>query len=89
MVISIADDEALFSTILLAGLPKNWQSMMAYPTLQTLGSEWYQSRQSLVLKVPSAIIPKEYNYLVNTLHPGFRDEQKISLVRTEEYFLDE
>ena len=42
---------------------------------------------SMVLKVPSAIVPKEYNFIINTKHPDFID--KVSLVRTEDYFWDE
>ena len=87
MIISIADEENLYSNILQADLPKEWRSLDAYPELQQTGSKWYQSNSSLVLKVPSAVIPKEYNFLINTNHPEF--ESKISLVRTEDYFWDE
>jgi len=87
MIISIADEENLFTHILQANLPKDWRNMTAYPSLQQLGSAWYQGNQSLVLKVPSAVIPKEYNYLVNFNHPDFK--KKVSLVRTKDYFWDE
>ena len=87
MVISIADEENLFTHLLQANLPKEWRSMAAYPTLQQSGSEWYQNNRSLVLKVPSAVIPKEYNFIINTKHPEFID--KVSLVRTEDYFWDD
>jgi RES domain-containing protein len=88
MIISIADDESLFTHLQQSDLPKSWRSMVAYPELQQLGSAWYQSNQSLVLKVPSAVIPKEYNYIINTNHPDFTST-KVSLVRTEDYFWDE
>ena len=87
MVISIADEENLFTHLLQTNLPKEWRSMVAYPTLQALGSEWYQNNRSLVLKVPSAVIPKEYNFIINTKHPEFVG--KVSLVRTEDYFWDD
>ena len=86
-IISIADEENLFTQILQGSLSKSWRNMIAYPELQRLGSEWYQKQTSLVLKVPSAVIPKEYNYIINTKHPNF--EGKVSLVRTEDYFWDE
>jgi len=73
--------------ILQADLPKSWQQMSAYPDLQQIGSKWYQTNGSLVLKVPSAIISKEYNYIVNTRHPDFNGN--VSLVRTEDYFWDD
>jgi len=87
MIISIADEENLFMQILQENLPKSWRSMIAYPELQQLGNEWYQNETSLVLKVPSAVIPKEYNYIINTKHPDFKS--KVSLVRTEDYFWDD
>jgi RES domain-containing protein len=87
MVISIADDEDLFTHVLQTSLPKLWRGMDAYPQLQHIGSEWYQTKQSLVLKVSSAVMPKEYNYIINLNHPDF--SEKVSLVRTEDYFWDE
>ena len=87
MIISIADEENLFSHLLQTELPSHWRSMAAYPELQQIGSAWYQSKRSLVLKVASAVIPKEYNYIINTNHRVFMD--KVSLVRTEDYFWDE
>jgi|WetSurMetagenome_2_1015567.scaffolds.fasta_scaffold810720_1 RES domain-containing protein len=35
------------------------------------GTKWIQEQRSLVLRVPSAVIPSEYNLLVNPLHPKF------------------
>jgi RES domain-containing protein len=87
MIISIADEESLTTSVLQKDLSNSWRSMIAYPELQLLGSEWYQNKRSLVLKVPSAVIPKEYNYLINTNHPDFNN--KVSLVRTEDYFWDD
>jgi len=87
MIISIADEENLFHQVLQSDLPKSWRNLIAYPDLQHIGSEWYLKNKSLILKVPSAVIPKEYNYLINTFHPDFKD--KVSLVRTEDYFWDD
>lgn len=86
MVISIADDDYLIKQIKINELPINWRSIAAYSELQNIGSDWYNTRESLVLKIPSAIIPLEYNYIINTEHPEF--STKINLVRMEEYFWD-
>jgi len=87
MVISIADEESLLTHVLQSKLPPFWRSMSAYPQLQGIGSEWYKDKTSLILKVPSAVVPQEYNYIINTNHPDFPG--KVSLVRTEDYFWDE
>jgi len=86
MIISIADDEELFEQILIKDLPINWRSIKAYHILQSIGSRWYKELRSLVLKIPSAVITKEYNYIINTKHPRFYDS--VNLVRNEDYFFD-
>lgn len=86
MVISIADDDYLIKQIQRSELPPNWRSLAGYSSLQRIGSDWYSSQESLVLKVPSAIIVYEYNYVINTEHPDF--SRKVQLVRTEDYFWD-
>jgi len=86
MVISIADDDHLIRQIQLSDLPPNWQSLTGYPIVQGIGSAWYNSQESLILKVPSAIIVYEYNYIINTEHPDFGSN--VQVVRTEDYFWD-
>lgn len=86
MVISIADDDDLTRQIQTRELPVNWRKLAAYPSLQKIGSDWFNKQETLILKVPSAVIPHEYNYVINTEHPQF--SKKVRLVRTEDYFWD-
>ncbi len=86
MVISISDDDHIYSQLKKGELPKDWRQSTAYPVLQKAGANWYQNDQSLVLKVPSVIIPLEYNYIINTRHPDFK--KNVKLVRLEDYFWD-
>lgn len=86
MVISIADEDALYKQVKIASLPKNWRDVAAYAILQEIGSQWYRSRESLVLQVPSVIVPQEHNYIINLNHPDFTDN--VQLVRREEFILD-
>ena len=53
-------------------LPPNWQETTAYPELQTIGTEWLKLGRTPVLKVPSAIVPVEFNYLLNPDHPDLQ-----------------
>lgn len=53
-------------------LPKNWQDESTYPILPQIGKKWLQSQTAPVLKVPSAIIPVEFNYLLNPQHPDLK-----------------
>ncbi len=86
MVISIVDDSSLIKELEFKNLPTDWRSMAAYSILQKIGSEWYIEQKHLVLKIPSAVIPLEYNYIINTEPPEF--QKKVKLVRTESYFWD-
>lgn len=52
-------------------LPKNWQAPLDQGHLQQLGSDWVLKQASAVLQVPSALIPLEFNYLLNPSHPEF------------------
>jgi len=54
--------------------------------MQDVGSTSYEEKQFLILKIPSAIIPQEYNYIINTTHPDFK--QKVQLIDVEDYFWD-
>ena len=66
--IDIPDDIAVL-TIGLDVLPNDWQLYPAPSELQRLGDEWLASRSTPVLQVPSSVIPREANYLLNPLHP--------------------
>jgi len=76
-------DKLRIKEIKLAQLTKietGWQKIINYPYTQAIGDQWLLARQTAVLKVPSAIIGLEYNYLLNPAHPDF-DKIKISSVQ--------
>ena len=66
-------------------LPLNWQETTAYPQLQKIGTEWLKSGRTPVLKVPSAIVPVEFNYLLNPEHPDLQ----LSQISSINYQLDQ
>jgi len=51
----------------IADLHANWQRIGDEDCINR-GSEWIRSRESLLLFVPSAVIPLERNALINTAH---------------------
>jgi len=53
-------------------LPSDWRSIAAREQLRAIGTDWATKRTAAVLAVPSAVIPAEFNYLLNPLHPDFR-----------------
>lgn len=54
-----------------SSLPANWRDVPAPEALAELGVEWVRSVRSVALKVPSVVVPDEYNILLNPLHPDF------------------
>ncbi len=68
-----------------ADLPVNWFEFAHYETCQAIGDQWLQNKRTLILRVPSAIILNEFNFLINPEHPGFK---KIKLKRVEKFRFD-
>ncbi len=62
-------DESLVAE--LPELPPDWQQSPAPQSTKDLGSAWARSNQSLLLRVPSAVVAWEHNYVLNVLHPDF------------------
>lgn len=52
-------------------LPAQWNALPAPPALRELGTKWLNERHTAVLAVPSVIVPFEWNYLLNPVHPDY------------------
>ena len=65
--VTIPDD--LVETPSFEMLPNGWRDDRLHA--QEFGEEWFASRRSLALLIPSAIIPLEMNLLINPEHPDF------------------
>lgn len=69
VAISIEVPESIHvEEVTLAQLPRNWRSTPAPKALQEIGTAWVRRASSLVLRVPSSVIPEEHNYLLNPAH---------------------
>jgi len=64
-------DNLAIEALAIDQLPPNWREYPAPEALQNLGADWHGQRRSAVLAVPSAIVPVEFNYLINPDHPDF------------------
>lgn len=67
-------------------LPENWDAKPPILETQYIGDDFVKSDSAAVLKVPSAIIPLEFNYLVNPNHP---DAKKITVISTTSLTFDQ
>lgn len=66
-------------------LPRTWRKYPGSASLQRLGDAWLNLSRGCVLRVPSAIVPTESNFLINPRHP---DMAKISVVRKFDFRFD-
>ena len=69
--IAIDIPEKLIHEIDSARLLDGWSASLPQPSTQFIGNCWVEANSSSVLKVPSAIVPREFNYLLNPAHPEF------------------
>lgn len=83
--IDIPDDIQLLE-IDIEELPLNWDSKPPISVTQFIGDDFVLNNQSAVLKVPSSIVPFEFNYLINPTH---KDVEKIKVVSTTPINFDE
>lgn len=64
--------EAIMEEVERSLLPQDWRAYPSPPALQQIGNAWLLSRSSAVLRVPSAVVEEETNYLLNPEHDDFR-----------------
>jgi len=55
-----------------ATLPPDWNQSPPPTSLRTIGDDWISRGSSVVLRVPSAVIENENNYLINPAHTDFK-----------------
>ena len=66
-------------------LPKNWGASPAPLAANRIGDDWARERASAVLEVPTSIIPREKNYLLNPAHASF---SRIKLGKLQRFAFD-
>jgi RES domain-containing protein len=75
--IAVADSETL---------PADWKNPLGPIALQRLGDAFLKNQEYLLMKVPSAIVDEEYNYLLNPLHP---QASAVKILRKQAFNFDE
>jgi RES domain-containing protein len=59
----------------LETLPPNWDTEPPGNSTQQIGDQWFETKTSLALKVPSVIFPNCSNFIVNPHHPDYATAQ--------------
>jgi RES domain-containing protein len=58
-------------TVPSADLPPEWRDEPGPVSTRLLGDRWVAAARTVALRVPSVIIPSEFNILLNPQHPDF------------------
>jgi RES domain-containing protein len=70
-------DDITIQEVIPEDLPDDWYSKPPTITTQIIGDDFVFQNESAILKVPSSIVPQEFNYLINPNHP---DAKKIRVI---------
>lgn len=84
LTIQLPDDK--IETLPADKLPALWQTNPAPDELKLIGDKFIKTGKKLALKVPSVIMPEEYNILLNPLHADFK---KVKVVAKKNIGIDE
>ncbi|MCW3091033.1 MAG: hypothetical protein JWP81_2102 [Ferruginibacter sp.] len=68
-----------------ADLPGDWKRSPAPSSTKNFGSKLLLDASESIIKIPSTVIPDEFNYLLNPLHP---DSKKIKIIKIEDFVYD-
>jgi len=84
--IEIPDDKGSMEVFPVDRLPSTWRAQPPAASTQDIGRAWLADvTRPGVLVVPSAIVPREVNYLLNPAHP---DAGRWSVVGREPFGFD-
>lgn len=70
-LIEVTFDESLVHDLERTRIPSDWRVDPPPAAVRAVGDRWVRDRVSAMLRVPSAIVEGESNYLVNPAHPEF------------------
>lgn len=74
-----------FKDMKVEDLPGNWNSWPSPASVRDLGSQWLIDGKELVFRVPSTVVPRESNYIINPLHPLMK---LVKLESVEDFIFD-
>ena len=85
VLIPCSFNESLVEVLNPSTLPRGWNRLVDpnWEILQQIGGAWITSRRCAVLRVPTAIVPEQYNYLLNPEHPDFSKIQRGTPIKFE------
>lgn len=77
----VSFDASFLLTITDEDLPSNWQEYPAPIDTANIGDQWVKENASVLLSVPSVIVPNERNYMINVNHPKAKQATRIEPIK--------
>jgi len=71
VLIAVEMDVALIVSLDRGILTENWKDDPAPAEAQRIGDRWAKGGSSVALAVSSVLVPEEFNFLLNPVHPDF------------------
>jgi len=71
--VELSFDPSLVAYLDPADLPESWAEPKMIAPTAAIGDQWLGDQSSVLLRVPSAVVPHEHNYLFNPQHPDAGD----------------
>jgi RES domain-containing protein len=65
-------DKAPLKFIEEKDLPNNWDALDIQHVTQKIGDNFLEEQKGLLFRVPSVLMPEEFNYIINPLHPSMK-----------------
>lgn len=78
-------DTVKAGTLQIKDLPKHWNMYPHIEQTQKLGDKFIRDGKNLLLKVPSASVQGDFNYLINPRHKDF---SKVKIKKVEPFGFD-
>jgi RES domain-containing protein len=63
----------------IKSLPDNWAAISPTIELKQIGNQFLNEKKYLMMKLPSSVIPEEFNYLLNPFHPDIRKAKILNI----------
>ena len=63
----------------IADLPTEWRDFPHHEFTQSLGAQFIRDAKYLALRVPSAVVEGDFNYLLNPFHPKFNSVRVVAV----------
>ena len=68
-----------------ADLPGNWKQSPAPSSTRQFGTRLLSEAKTAVIKIPSVVIPEEFNYILNPAHP---DSKNFKILDIQDFVFD-